>query len=72
MPADTPRLSEVGVNAGVLLFVFLISTLTGLLFGLIPALQASRPDLVGNLKEGSQGAGSGARHHRFPQRAGGS
>jgi predicted permease len=65
VPADTPRLSEVGVNAGVLVFVFLISTLTGLLFGLIPALQASRPDLVGNLKEGSQGGGSGARHHTF-------
>jgi predicted permease len=65
VPADTPRLNEVGVNAGVLVFVFAISTLTGLLFGLIPALQASRPDLVSNLKEGSQGAGSGARHHRF-------
>ena len=65
VPADIPRLNEVGVNAGVLAFVFLISTLTGLLFGLIPALQASRPDLVVNLKEGTQGAGSGARHHRF-------
>jgi predicted permease len=65
VPADTPRLSEVGVNAGVLLFVFLISTLTGLLFGLIPALQASRPNLVGNLKEGTQGGGSGASHHSF-------
>jgi putative ABC transport system permease protein len=65
VPADTPRLNEVGVNASLLLFVFLISTVTGLLFGLIPALQASRPDLVVNLKEGSQGAGSGARHHLF-------
>ncbi len=65
VPANTPRLHEVGVNATVLIFVFLISTVTGLLFGLIPALQASRPDLVVNLKEGSQGAGSGSRHHRF-------
>jgi putative ABC transport system permease protein len=65
VPADTPRLSEVGVNASVLLFVFLISTLTGLFFGLIPALQASRPDMVSNLKEGSLGGGSGARHHHF-------
>ncbi len=65
VPADTPRLHEVGVNLSVLIFVFLISTLTGLLFGLIPALQASRPDMVVNLKEGTQGAGSGARHHRF-------
>jgi putative ABC transport system permease protein len=65
VPADIPRLNEVEVNAGLLAFVFLISTVTGLLFGLIPALQASRPDLVVNLKEGTQGAGSGARHHRF-------
>src|SRR5688500_4326622 len=65
VPADIPRLNEVGVNASVLVFVFGISTLTGILFGLIPALQASRPDLVVNLKEGSQGTGSGARHHRF-------
>lgn len=65
VPANTPRLHEVGVNASVLLFVFFISTLTGLLFGLIPALQASRPDMVVSLKEGAQGAGSGARHHRF-------
>ncbi|MFZ0063721.1 MAG: ABC transporter permease [Pyrinomonadaceae bacterium] len=65
VPADIPRLNEVEINAGLLAFVFLISTITGLLFGLIPALQASRPDLVVNLKEGTQGAGSGARHHRF-------
>ena len=65
VPADIPRLNEVEINGGILLFVFLISTVTGLLFGLIPALQASRPDMVGNLKEGSQGAGSGTRHHRF-------
>lgn len=65
LPADIPRLNEVEVNGGLLAFVFLISTVTGLLFGLIPALQASRPDLVVNLKEGTQGAGSGARHHRF-------
>jgi len=65
VPPDTPRLHEVGINGGVLLFVFLISTVTGLLFGIIPALQASRPALVGNLKEGSQGSGSTGRHQRF-------
>jgi putative ABC transport system permease protein len=65
VPADVPRLQEVGVNITVLGFVFLISLLTGLLFGLVPALQASRPDVVVDLKDGSLGAGSGARHHRF-------
>ena len=65
VPADIPRLNEVGVNASVLGFVFLVSTVTGLLFGLVPALQASRPDVVVNLKDGGRGAGLGARHHRF-------
>ncbi|PYS71806.1 MAG: hypothetical protein DMF69_09265 [Acidobacteria bacterium] len=65
LPADIPRLNEVGINANVLVFVFLISTLTGLLFGLVPALQASRPDIVENLKEGTLSAGTGARHKYF-------
>ena len=65
VPASTPRLHEVSINGGVLLFVLVISTLTGLLFGLVPALQTTRPDMVTNLKEGTLGGGSGARHHRF-------
>jgi putative ABC transport system permease protein len=65
VPADIPRLNEVGISGSVLGFVFLISILTGLLFGLVPALQASRPNVIVNLKEGSQGAGFGARHTRF-------
>ena len=65
LPADVPRLNEIGINGPVLGFVFLLSTLTGLLFGLVPALQSSRPNLVVNLKEGSLGAGAGAGHHRF-------
>jgi putative ABC transport system permease protein len=65
VPTDIPRLHEVGFNGSMLGFAFLISLLAGLLFGLVPALQASRPDLVVNLKEGSQSAGAGARQQRF-------
>jgi len=65
VPADIPRLHEVGVSGGVLGFVFLVSLATGLLFGIVPARQASRPDVATSLKEGGQGAGAGARHHRF-------
>jgi putative ABC transport system permease protein len=36
-----------------------------LLFGLFPALQASRPDVIGNLKDGSHGSGFGLATHRF-------
>lgn len=65
IPADIPRLHEVEINLSVLAFVFLISTITGLLFGLVPALQSSQPDVVGNLKDGSHGAGFGLATHRF-------
>jgi predicted permease len=63
VPADIPRLHEVGFDWGVLAFVFAVSLLTGVLFGLVPALQASRPDLTVSLKEGGKGAG--ARGQRF-------
>jgi putative ABC transport system permease protein len=64
-PADLPRLNEVGINGPVLGFVVLVSLLTGVLFGLAPALQASRPDVLVNLKDGSLGAGSGAKRSYF-------
>ena len=49
IPSDIPRLNEIEINVTVLAFVFLISTVTGLLFGLVPALQSSRTDVVSNL-----------------------
>jgi predicted permease len=63
-PADIPRLNEVDVSAGVLFFAFLISTVTGALFGLAPALQAVNADQVENLREGGRGSGAGRRHTR--------
>src|SRR3989440_1685989 len=55
-PAGTPRLDEVTTDARVLLFAVGATLLTGVVFGLVPALQASRPDLAGSLKEGGRGA----------------
>jgi putative ABC transport system permease protein len=52
MPNDLPRVNEVSIDARVLLFTLFISTLTGLAFGLIPALQVPRVDLTETLKEG--------------------
>ena len=57
-----PRFEQAGLNGRVLLFTILISTLTGLFFGLAPALHASNPDLNETLKDGgrtSAGAGRG-------------
>src|SRR5271163_3930728 len=57
-PADLPRLHEVSLSPGVLLFSFVVSLLTGVLFGLVPALQTSRSSHVDNLREGSRGSGA--------------
>ena len=64
-PADIPRLNEVDVSGKVLFFAFVISICTGVLFGLAPALQASSPDQVENLREGGRGSGASRRHSRL-------
>jgi len=53
---SVPRVGEIGINGGVLLFTLSISLLSGLLFGLVPALRLSRVDLHGQLKDGGHGA----------------
>jgi predicted permease len=60
-PSDLPRLSEVSISGGVLLFAFVMSIFTGLLFGLVPALQAVSTRQVASLREGSRGAGLSRR-----------
>ena len=49
----------------VLFFAFALSVLTGLIFGLAPAVQATRPDLAGCMMEGGRGSSVGAQKHRL-------
>ena len=51
-PPNIPRLDEVSVDGTVLGFVLIVSLVTAGIFGLVPGLQASRPDLQASLKEG--------------------
>jgi len=60
LPDGIPRLQEAQVDAPALVFTLAVSLLTSLLFGLAPALQASRPTLTEGLKEGDRGS-SGRR-----------
>ena len=66
LPEGAPRVDQVGIDYGVLVFAFGISTLTGILFGLAPALNASRLDVSSSLKEGGR---TGEGHVRTNARA---
>lgn len=60
-PKSIPRLYDIGVNGEALLFTLLISLISGVLFGLAPALRLGHLDLHATLKDESRGsAGSGA------------
>jgi predicted lysophospholipase L1 biosynthesis ABC-type transport system permease subunit len=65
IPREVPRISEVSVDPRILLFTLAISIVTGLIFGLMPALQASRFDLNKSLKDGTRGMTSGAGQNRL-------
>jgi len=65
MPASIPRVHEVGLNWTVLAFTLSIAILTGIVFGIAPALIASRTDFSNNLKEGGRSQMQGPQHHRI-------
>jgi putative ABC transport system permease protein len=64
-PFPTPGIEQIGINGQVLGFTLAISLLTGILFGLAPAWQASKPDLNESLKEGSRSSTVGSGRNRL-------
>jgi putative ABC transport system permease protein len=54
VPREIPRVDEVGIDPAILLFGFGVSVVTGVLFGLAPALRASRADLIEAIKQSIQ------------------
>jgi putative ABC transport system permease protein len=63
-PANVPRTNEIHLDGMALLFTFGITLLTGMAYGLLPALQVSRPDVHPTLKEGGRQTGSRASRPR--------
>lgn len=60
-PSDVPRLSEVGVHGPVFAWTFAVAIITGVLFGLAPALGASKSNLNESLKESGRSTASPGR-----------
>jgi predicted permease len=64
-PNALPREVDVHLDGRVLLFALAVSVLTGILFGLAPALQATSPDLAGSMKDGGRGSSTGGSRGRL-------
>lgn len=65
IPPSIPRVDGIAIDGWVLLFSLFVTLVTGLAFGLAPALFASRTDLVGALKEGRGSQASGRTRNRL-------
>jgi putative ABC transport system permease protein len=63
-PGTIPRTAEIGIDNRVLGYTLLISLVTGVVFGLLPALQSSKPALNEMLKEGGRSGGGSPRRER--------
>ena len=61
LPETLPRVEDIGIDGHVLLFTVGISVVTGIVFGLVPALKTLQPNMHATLKEGGRGS-SGSRH----------
>ncbi|HET7696896.1 MAG TPA: ABC transporter permease [Vicinamibacterales bacterium] len=65
LPAGLPRVASIGIDYRVLAATILASGVTGVLFGVAPALQSARPDLAGSLKDGGRSATAGGAAQRL-------
>jgi putative ABC transport system permease protein len=61
LPAGLPRVASIGIDLRVLAATAAAALLTGIVFGVVPAWHAARPDLTAALKEGGRSATAGGR-----------
>ncbi len=63
--SSIPRADEIGINGTVLCFTLILSIVTGLLFGILPAIRSSNRNFGEALKEGGKGSAGGVLNHRL-------
>jgi putative ABC transport system permease protein len=64
-PGMLPAVADITMDAQVLWFTLILSVITGVTFGMAPALQATRPDLMDSMKQAGPGPGGGKRRQRM-------
>jgi putative ABC transport system permease protein len=64
-PSNLPRAQEVSIDYRVLLFTVGLAIVTGIIFGLVPALQVSKPNLSEAMREGGRSSTAGRGHNRL-------
>ena len=64
-PADVPMMTDLAIDQRVLIFSIVVSALTGIVFGIVPARHAARTDPQDTLKESGRGATAGTVVHRW-------
>src|SRR5205085_2273898 len=62
---NLPRASQAAIDVRVLLFTALLAIVTGLMFGLVPALRVSAPNLSETMREGGRTSTAGPAHNRI-------
>jgi predicted permease len=64
-PSNLPRAQEVSVDYRVLLFTVVLAIVTGIVFGLVPALQVAKPNFFESMREGGRSSTSSRGHNRL-------
>ncbi len=65
IPEELPNWMDIKVDSGVVIFTAIIAVITGLVFGVVPAIESSRPNLNETLKDGGRGTSVGGRRGRM-------
>jgi len=64
-PTNLPRATDISIDYRVLLFTIALAILTGLIFGLVPALRVSSPNLTDAMRDGGRSSSAGRSHNRL-------